>query len=91
MAIHIYGIRYACDLCGVIANVQAEMPADPPPIFAQAAVPEGWANLSLLSLALKDVYGAPITHLCPVCAGLSVGQVAARLLAQYEEKANGRQ
>jgi hypothetical protein len=86
VAIQVYGVKYACDLCGTVAAAGTEMPNDPPPIFAQAPVPEGWANLALMSLSFKDLYGSMITHLCPVCAGLSIGELAARLQIQYGEK-----
>jgi hypothetical protein len=84
MSVLIYGVQFRCDLCQAIGDRPGRVPADPPVVFSNLPVPEGWANLALLSLTFKDFYGAYLQHLCETCAALDIGQIAARLNAQLE-------
>jgi len=85
MGVLIYGVQFACDVCGARGDRPA-VPADPPPIFSNLAVPDGWANLALMKLTFNDVYGAPITHLCKDCAALTMRGLVERLQANYERQ-----
>lgn len=89
MGVLTYGVKFSCDLC--------HLQADGPPVtgdlrYDQLPVPEGWTNMNLLSIILRDAFAAPITYLCPACSGLTVGTLAERLNAQLKEsvsRANG--
>lgn len=92
MGILAYGIRFSCDLCG--AQAEGEQP---PPgqalVYSQLPVPDGWTNLDLLSIRVRDVFASPVSYLCPACSALTVGQLADRMKARYEETvahANGK-
>jgi hypothetical protein len=86
VSVLVYGVTFTCDLCGATAGTDARLPASPPPVYGTEPVPDGWSNLELMSLAFKDLYGARISHLCKNCSALSIGELAAKLRAQYEAK-----
>ena len=84
MSVQIYGVQFVCDLCGA-TGARDPVPADPPVIFSNLAMPDGWTNLALISLTFKDMWGSQITHLCPACSALDIHAMAARLQERFEQ------
>ncbi len=66
-----YGLEFACDVCGAHQR-----------ITSTDTTPEGWTDLTSFSLSISlPRGGARITHLCPTCSGLSIGELSLRLHA----------
>jgi len=81
-------VRFRCDLCGLQSHDTA-LPAGEVVNLRDASLPERWTSLDHLNLTLRDLYGAPVTHLCPACSALSIGQVAERLKIVSEVSKHG--
>ena len=86
MSVIAYGLRFRCDLCQVIADGPVPPPGDIN--WLEMPYPAGWSSIDAFSLYLKDMYGSMITHLCPGCSRMSIGDVANRLRELTKEKAS---
>lgn len=86
MSVVLWGVRFRCDLCGADGDMPGRVPADKPVVYDHLACPEGWANLSMMSIRAVDAFGMALSHLCPDCAALNVGQLAARINARMQQE-----
>jgi hypothetical protein len=85
MSIVHFGIQFRCDLCGVTANLPSPEPG--PIQYGQIPLPPGWSALAPdWNIQLLDIFGSAVSHLCPVCSGLSIGELVARLRAQAKAR-----
>jgi predicted RNA-binding Zn-ribbon protein involved in translation (DUF1610 family) len=77
-------LRYNCDVCGAEADNPGPLQ---PEAFWDEHIPEGWTALMGMAFQVRSIFGNIVSHLCPACSALTIGQFVNKVIEQDKAQA----